>query len=75
MPDGEVLFSILDYDNLKEKDTDNDDSETLGRMMKPPFENVRKPKEKYMNRIAAKANEADGIVYQPKDDRWREDID
>ena len=28
-----------------------------------------------MNRIATKANEVDEIVYQPKDDRWREAID
>ena len=69
------MFSILDYDNLKERDTDNDNSETPERMMKPPFEKVKKPKEKYMNRIMTKANKSDEIVYQPKDDRWREDID
>ena len=69
------MFSILNYGNLKEEDTDDGDMEKLGRMMKPPFEKVRKPKEKYMNRIAAKANGDNEILYQPKDDSWREDID
>ena len=73
--DGEALFSILDYNDLKARNTDNDNSETPERMMKPPFEKVKKPKEKYMNRIMTKANKSDEIVYQPKDDRWREDID
>ena len=73
--DGEALFNILDFGNLKGEDTDNDDSETSARMMKPPFNKVKKPKEKYMNRIAVKTDETDEIVYQPKDNTWREDID
>lgn len=72
----DVLLNVLNYGNMNdESDTDNDESVKSGRMMGPPFEKVKKQKEKYMNRIAAGTKEESGPLYKPQNDGWREDID
>ena len=67
-------MDVLNYGEPKKWDTDEDLVEKTERMMSPPFEDVERPKEKYMDRIITRTKEEPKPFYKPQNDGWRDDI-